>query len=77
MVKELGLENPDRPEGIVLRSKADCLRICEQGPILLIWPEGIWYADVTPNKIEVILKEHIINQNPVQKWVHKTTPLTR
>ena len=76
MVKELGLENPNRPEGIVLRSKADCLRICEQGPILLIWPEGIWYSDVTPNKIKVILKEHIINQNPVQKWIHKETPFT-
>jgi len=77
MVKELGLENPNRPEGIVLRSKADCLRVCEQGPILLIWPEGIWYSDVTPNKIEIILKEHIINQNPVERWVHKTTPLMR
>lgn len=76
MVKELGLEKPDRPEGIVLRSKADCLRICERGPILLIWPEGIWYSDVTPNKIQVILNEHIINQNPVQKWIHRETPFT-
>ncbi len=76
MVKELGLEKPDRPEGVVLRSKADCLRICERGPILLIWPEGIWYSDVTPNKIQVILNEHIINQNPVQKWIHRETPFT-
>ena len=74
MVKELGLEKPDRPEGIVLRSKADCLRICERGPILLIWPEGVWYSDVTPNKIQVILNEHIINQNPVEEWVHRETP---
>ena len=39
LVREWGLEDPDRPEGIVLRTKADCLRICAEGPVLLIWPE--------------------------------------
>ena len=37
-VKTLGLEDPQRPQGIVLRTKADCLRVCTQGPVLLIWP---------------------------------------
>ena len=41
VVRELNLENTERPEGIVLRSKADCLRVCERGPILLVWPDGI------------------------------------
>ena len=44
VVRELNLENTERPEGIVLRSKADCLRVRERGPILLVWPDGIWYA---------------------------------
>ena len=35
-VKALGLDDPQRPEGIVLRTKADCLRVCTQGPVLLI-----------------------------------------
>ena len=48
LVRELGLEDPARPGGIVLRNKADCLRICAEGPVLLIWPEGIVYAGVTP-----------------------------
>ena len=39
VVRELNLENTERPEGIVLRSKADCLRVCERGPILLVWPD--------------------------------------
>ena len=74
LIKELGLENSDRPEGIVLRSKVDCLRVCEKGPILVVWPDGIWYTDVTTDKIEAIIHQHIINNKPVQGWIHKTTP---
>lgn len=47
-VRDLNLEAPGRPGGIVLRTKADCLRVCDQGPVLLVWPEGIWYGGVTP-----------------------------
>ena len=46
LIKELGLENSDRPEGVVLRSKVDCLRICDKGPILVVWPDGIWYLSL-------------------------------
>ena len=52
MVKELDLEDVERPQGVVLRSKVDCLRICSDGPILLIWPDGIWYGGVTPERTE-------------------------
>ncbi|MAR08258.1 MAG: ferredoxin [Cyanobium sp. NAT70] len=74
VVKQLGLEDPGRPEGVVLRSKADCLRICERGPVLLIWPEGIWYASVTPEKIEPIVQSHVINKTICEEWTIKTTP---
>ncbi|WP_186481422.1 ferredoxin [Synechococcus sp. NOUM97013] len=74
LVRDLGLENEQRPQGIVLRSKVDCLRACERGPILVIWPEGIWYSDVTPERIEVIIRSHIINNQPIEKWIYKTTP---
>ena len=74
LIRELGLEKQDRPEGLVLRSKVDCLRICEKGPILLVWPDGIWYADVTIVKIERIIDQHIIQQKPVQELIYKTTP---
>ena len=75
LIRELGLEKQDRPEGLVLRSKVDCLRVCEKGPILLVWPDGIWYADVTIDKIECIIDQHIIQQKPVQESIYKTTPL--
>jgi (2Fe-2S) ferredoxin len=71
LVRELGLEHPQRPEGIVLRTKADCLRICAEGPVLLIWPEGIVYSGVTPKRIERILREHVIGGTPIEPWVVK------
>ena len=69
LVRELGLEDPARPEGLVLRTKADCLRICAEGPILLIWPDGVIYAGVTPERIEVILRQHVIAGVPVKPWI--------
>ena len=69
LVRELGLEVPARPQGIVLRTKADCLRICAEGPILLLWPDGVIYGSVTAERIERILKEHVIGGVPIEDWV--------
>ncbi len=77
LIKELDLENIKRPEGIVLRSKVDCLRVCEGGPVLLIWPDGIWYGGVNPEKIESIVYQHIIEGNLISDWVIKKTPLSK
>ena len=74
VIRELGLENTKRPEGIVLRSKVDCLRICKRGPVLVVWPDGIWYTEVTADKIEPIVQQHIVRQQPIHKWIYKTTP---
>ena len=69
LVRELGLENPAREQGIVLRTKADCLRICAEGPILLIWPDGVIYGGVTAERIERIIKEHVVGGVPIEDWV--------
>jgi len=69
LVRELGLEDPCRREGIVLRTKADCLRICAQGPVLLLWPEGIVYGGVTPERIERIVRVHVIGGQPIGPWI--------
>lgn len=74
VIRELGLEKTNRPEGIVLRSKVDCLRICERGPVLVVWPDGIWYIDVTAEKVEPIVQQHIVHQKPIQQWIYKMTP---
>ena len=77
VIRELGLENTKRPEGIVLRSKVDCLRVCERGPILVVWPDGIWYAEVSPSRIKKIIQNHIIDQQPVEEWILKRTPFEK
>ncbi len=69
LVRDLGLEDPGRPEGVVLRTKADCLRVCRDGPVLWIWPEGVIYGGVTPERIERILREHLLEGLPIEAWI--------
>jgi (2Fe-2S) ferredoxin len=59
----------------VLRTKAGCFRICVGGPWLLVYPEGVWYGAVTPERCERILREHIGQGKPVAEWVVTTQAL--
>lgn len=61
--------------GQVLRSKVDCLRICEQGPIAVVYPEGTWYRGVTVEVMERIITEHLLGGRPVVEHVFAWAPL--
>lgn len=58
-----------------LRTKAACLRVCHGGPWLVVYPDGVWYGGVTPERCERIVVEHLQGGHPVAEWIAAEHPL--
>lgn len=57
------------------RTRAGCLRVCQDGPIVVVYPEGTWYQGMTKERIPLFVQQHLIEGKPVEEWVFARNPL--
>ena len=62
-VKALGLAGP----GQVRVNSSGCLDRCEEGPVCVVYPEGVWYTYVDKHDVDEIIESHIVDGKPVER----------
>ncbi len=58
------------------RSKVQCLRVCQDGPIAVVYPEGTWYAGLTAEKVPEFVEQHLVNNTPIESMIFARNPLS-
>jgi (2Fe-2S) ferredoxin len=75
-LQELQLDRPQvERQNCIFRTKANCLRLCQKGPIMVIYPDGVWYHSVSPMVVEEIIQQHLLCNKIVSQYVLSNQPL--
>jgi (2Fe-2S) ferredoxin len=61
--------------GACYRTKVQCLRVCQGGPILVVYPEGYWYCGMTEDRVDRFIDEQIVAGKPIDEWIFARNPL--
>ncbi len=67
-IKERGLKKSVRV------NKSGCLDQCGHGPMVVVYPENVWYAGVTPERAARILEQHLVGGRPVEELRYEAPP---
>jgi (2Fe-2S) ferredoxin len=67
--REIKDKNLGSGERACYRTKVGCLRICCQGPTMVVYPEGTWYHGMTADRIPRFVQQHLVEGRPVEEWV--------
>lgn len=69
MFQKLGEKIDSRPHLKVKRTRSNCFVVCKQGPILVVYPDGVWYRCVDETVLERIVAEHLEEGREVSEHV--------
>jgi (2Fe-2S) ferredoxin len=59
----------------VLRTRVDCFKLCRGGPLLVVYPDGVWYHSVTPEVLDRIVEEHLLGGRVVDEFAFARNPM--
>jgi (2Fe-2S) ferredoxin len=75
--KRVAQLNGSAEAGRIYRTKVGCLRICEQGPVAVVYPEGTWYGGLDREALDRVVDEHLCAGRPVEELIIGRNPLPR
>ena len=70
IVEEFKKELKERKLNTVMRAqRTGCLDVCETGPSVVVYPDGVFYGNVSPADVKEIVEEHLLHNRPVRRLV--------
>ena len=73
-LKDTGLSLSRGPSACY-RTKVQCLRVCSDGPIVVVYPEGTYYHGMTAERIPEFVQKHLLEGKPIEERIFVRNPL--